>query len=219
MPFLDEVDSLRAKAGLSKVRVPVFIGVALLALIAVGAAVIFLWSALTSPGVVVSSTSEDTDAVEAEEQVIQSIFVHVTGAVVNPGMYELAEGSRVQDAVSAAGGLTEDAADESINLARELTDGEQIVVGSTADQSGEVANSSTSSGSSSGSTGVVNGKVNINVADAEALMTLDGIGEATAAKIIAYRESNGSFSSIEEIKEVSGIGDKKYEAIKDSITV
>lgn len=214
MSFLDEVDSLRAKAGLSKARLPVLVGVALLAMLAVGSAAFLLWNAVSSPGVVVQSSNTD-EAVVEEEQTVDSIFIHVTGAVVNPGMYELAEGSRVQDAVAAAGGFTDDALDESINLARELTDGEQIVVASESDQSSATSDT----GVSTGSTGVVNGKVNINVADAEALMTLDGIGEATAAKIIAYRETNGSFSTIEEIKEVSGIGDKKYEAIKDSITV
>ena len=78
---------------------------------------------------------------------------------------------------------------------------------------------SSSSASSSPSTSARGGKVNINSANAEQLMGIDGIGEATAAKIIAYREENGPFKSIEDIKDVSGIGDKKFESMKDSITV
>lgn len=211
MSFLDEVDSLRSKSGLSKAKLPVVAGLCFLLVLALVGVGYFAWNAVTTPGVTIEQ--EDAIEVSTEEESAASIYVHVTGAVVNPGMYELSQGSRVQDAITAAGGFSEDAFDQSINLARELTDGEQIVVGSTADQS----TTTTESGTQSAATAT--GKVNINLADAETLMTLDGIGEATAAKIIAYRDANGSFATIEEIKEVSGIGDKKYEAIKDSITV
>lgn len=211
MSFLDEVDSLRSKSGLSKAKLPVVAGLCFLLVLALVGVGYFAWNAVTTPGVTIEQ--EDAIEVSTEEESAASIYVHVTGAVVNPGMYELSQGSRVQDAITAAGGFSEDAFDQSINLARELTDGEQIVVGSTADQS----TTTTESGTQSAATAT--GEVNINLADAETLMTLDGIGEATAAKIIAYRDANGSFATIEEIKEVPGIGDKKYEAIKDSITV
>lgn len=109
-----------------------------------------------------------------------------------------------------------------MNLARQVTDGEQIVVRAYSEPesgAGESIDSSDSGVSSSSTTGVLTDKVNINTASASELITLDGVGESTAAKIIAYRQANGSFASIEDIKKVSGIGDKKYEAIKDRITV
>ena len=110
----------------------------------------------------------------------------------------------------------------SINLARQVTDGEQIVVQAYIEA--EPGNSESTGASDSGlpsssNTEVLSSKVNINTASASELTTLDGIGESTAAKIIAYRQANGSFASIEDIKKVSGIGDRKYEAIKDRITV
>lgn len=213
MAFLDEVDSLRAKAGLSKARIPVLIGVGLLAVLVLAAAGYFIWGAVSSPGVVVT-TEDNQDSQETEETESTAIFVHVAGAVQSPGMYELPEGSRVQDAITAAGGFSADAIDTSINLARALEDGEQIVVASSAEEE-----TSSSESDASTTSGVVNGKVNINTADAETLMTLDGIGEVTAAKIIAYREANGSFSTTDELMEVPGIGTKKYEAIVNSITV
>lgn len=117
---------------------------------------------------------------------------------------------------------TENADQLSINLARQVTDGEQIVVQAYIEA--EPGNSESTGASDSGlpsssNTEVLSSKVNINTASASELTTLDGIGESTAAKIIAYRQANGSFVSIEDIKKVSGIGDRKYEAIKDRITV
>lgn len=117
---------------------------------------------------------------------------------------------------------TENADQLSINLARQVTDGEQIVVQAYIEA--EPGNSESTGASDSGlpsssNTEVLSSKVNINTASASELTTLDGIGESTAAKIIAYRQANGSFASIEDIKKVSGIGDRKYEAIKDRITV
>lgn len=159
---------------------------------------------------------------ESENSSSQLIYVHVAGEVQNPGMYELKSDSRVSDAIDAAGGLTESADQLSVNLARQVTDGEQIVVRAYSEPesgTGESIDSSDSGVSSSPATGVFTDKVNINTASASELITLDGVGESTAAKIIAYRQANGSFASIEDIKKVSGIGDKKYEAIKDRITV
>lgn len=123
------------------------------------------------------------------------------------------------NAIDAAGGLTEAADDRSINLARELSDGEQIIVTSKQMQTDLEKQGSNSTTANDQSFSSSTQKVNINTATKEELMTLDGVGEATAEKIIVYRQEHGSFSSIEEIKEVSGIGDKKYEAIKESITV
>ena len=150
------------------------------------------------------------------------IFVHVSGCVGSPGVYALAEGSRVCDAIEAAGGFTQDAVQGYLNEARLLTDGEQLAVPSADDLAqdgaegravwmGESAAGVAASGESV--------RVNINTASVEELATLDGIGEVTARKIVADREKNGAFATIEDIKRVSGIGDKKFDAIADDICV
>ena len=222
MAFLDEVNSLRAKTGLSKARVPVVIGLVCVVLVVAVAIGVLAWNGFTMPGV--SAESDEVvvqaDAVSEEEEATESIYVHITGEVQSPGMYELEQGARVQDAIDAAGGFTDEALDTSINLARELTDGEQIVVANENDTTTTSTDSSSTTSSETTSDGsVVNGKININLADSETLQTLNGIGEVLASSIIAYREENGSFGSIEEIQEVSGIGEKRYENIKDYITV
>lgn len=133
--------------------------------------------------------------------------------MASPGVYELAEGARVSDALEAAGGAVEGAAPDALNLARVINDGEQIIVPTEEDQEQQAA-----SGSAAGASGM-GGKVNINTATAEQLDTLPGIGESTAQKIIADREANGPFASVEDLKRVSGIGDKKYADLADLITV
>ena len=144
-----------------------------------------------------------------------TVFVHVGGAVVSPGVYEMAAGSRVNDAVSAAGGFTADAAPDALNLAQTVLDGEQMIV-PTADQyeqGWEKALAANPNGSSQGASA----RVNINTATVEELDALPGIGKATAEKIVADRSSNGAFASTEDLKRVSGIGDKKYEQLADLI--
>lgn len=165
-----------------------------------------------------------------------ALCVDVAGAVASPGLYRLQAGSRVDDAIKAAGGLAENAHRESVNLARPLSDGEQLVVptkeqasaaqapGSASVESGPSATSAGSSGgrgagATTASGNVSGGKVNINTASASELTSLKGVGEATAEKIVAYREANGPFKKPEDLKRVSGIGDKKFEAVKDAITV
>lgn len=229
MSFLDEVNSLKQKAGISKPNLALVVGIGVLALAVLVFGAFQLWTAFSVPDA--AFIQEETVQGESQDQVEQqssetrsetnksTIYVHITGEVVSPGMYQLPGGSRVSQAIDAAGGLTEAADDRSINLARELSDGEQIIVTSKqmqTDLENQGSNSTTSNDQSFSSS---TQKVNINTATKEELMTLDGVGEATAEKIIAYRQEHGSFSSIEEIKEVSGIGDKKYEAIKESITV
>lgn len=227
MSFLDEVNSLKQKAGISKPNLALVIGIGVLALGVLVFGAFQLWTAFSVPDAafIQEETAQEESQDHAEQQSSETrsetnqstIYVHITGEVVSPGMYQLPGGSRVSQAIDAAGGLTEAADDRSINLARELSDGEQIIVTSKQMQSdleNQGSNSTTSNDQS-----FTTQKVNINTATKEELMTLDGVGEATAEKIIAYRQEHGSFSSIEEIKEVSGIGDKKYEAIKESITV
>lgn len=162
--------------------------------------------------------AEDEDSgSDTGETTSGMLCVYVCGAVNNSGVYYLEAGSRVHEAVEMAGGLTEDAAEEYINLAQELEDGQQVYI-PTLEEALEQGLSVGSSASSSG-TDSSDGLININTATSEQLQTLSGIGESKAAAIISYREENGDFGSIEDIKNVSGIGDSTYEKIKDYITV
>lgn len=139
------------------------------------------------------------------------IQVHIAGEVKNPGVYSLNNGARIIDGINAAGGFTEKADKNSLNLAKTLEDGEQILILSTDTQS-SIAGTDTSPQAN-------NGKVNINTADLATLQTLNGVGPSTAQKIIDYRNSNGKFKTIEEVKKISGIGDKTFEKFKDKICV
>ncbi len=227
MSFLDEVDSLRSKLGISRVNPVALVGIAFVSIAVIVLICLSAWGFFASPGVVVQRTDDSSSTTEAEsgtdETAVKHIFVHVVGSVQAPGMVELEAGQRVSDAVQAAGGFTPEADQLSVNLARQVEDGEQIVVGSV--QEGTASSGSAQSSSSSfeqggkSGTSAASGKVNINTATVEQLTTLKGVGEATAQKIIDYRQQNGSFKKIEDLKNVSGIGDKRYAALKDSITV
>lgn len=153
-----------------------------------------------------------------------TIIVYVCGAVKESKVIKLEENSRISDAIDAVGGLNKDADLTNINLAYILEDGEKIYIPKkgesiTNESDNSVSNSKTSSFSSSSSTSLNNNKININKATQTELETIPGIGPSTALKIINYREKNGNFSSIEDIKNVSGIGDSKYKNMKDYITV
>ena len=175
---------------------------------------------------------------EGNENSENKIIVHISGEVKNQGVVELEENSRVNDAIEKAGGVTENAYMKDINLAYKLEDGMKIYIPSKEEventkNNGTSVNGGVSSSNkyysygenTNGSSNVnskkdeSNKKVNINTANKEELDTLPGIGEATAGKIIDYRNKNGKFKTKEEIKEVSGIGDSKYEQIKDLIEI
>jgi competence protein ComEA len=132
--------------------------------------------------------------------------VHITGEVNEPGVFELPYGSRVEHAIQAAGGLTDDADDRSINRAAVLADGQQIIVNDSAEP--------ISSGNGGGDL-----LVNINTACINELQRLHGVGEATARVIIEHRERNGPFLAVEQIMNVSGIGERTFERLRDNITV
>ena len=171
---------------------------------------------------------ENENKKEAENP--EKIIVHVSGAVKNEGIVELEEKTRIADAIEKAGGVTENAYMKDINLATKLEDGMKIYIptkeeaelekknGSYTYNSG--INSDANNSEKNNTSGKnISSKVNINTATKEELDTLPGIGESTATKIMNYREENGKFKTIEEIKEVSGIGDSKYEQIKDLIEI
>lgn len=142
--------------------------------------------------------------------------VYITGAVKNPDVYKVEEGSIVKDLLQIAGGPTEDADLLSCNLAYKVHDGEKIVIPSKASaqlsENGEMTPENTEYSET-------NGKININKANLEQLMALPGIGEVKAQAIIDYRTKNGPFQSIQEIINVTGIGEKTFEKIQDMITV
>lgn len=150
-----------------------------------------------------------------------TIAVYVSGAVESPGVYEIAEGSRVRDAIEAAGGMTFDAASGAVNLARKVSDGEQVAVPTQeqADSGLPVSKADASAASAAGVSSGSAGLVNINTAGVEELDSLPGVGPATAQAIVDERKENGLFTSAEDIQRVSGIGEKKFEKLKGSICV
>ena len=165
-----------------------------------------------------TQTEETTDT--------EKIVVHIMGAVKNEGIVELNEGARVSDAINSAGGLAEDADMSKINLAYVLEDGVKIRIPSINDEPTEeyittdgveIVESSSQTTQNGGNS--KSGLININTANETELDSLPGIGPSIAAKIINYREENGDFASIEDIKNVNGIGDSKFEELKDLICV
>ena len=138
----------------------------------------------------------------------QPLVVHVSGAVVNPGLYQLPHGSRILDAIQAAGGLLPEADEEALNLAALLKDGQRVLVPTHAQ-----AQATTSSNSASGAL------IDINSASQEALESLPGIGPVLAQRIDEYRESNGPFATIEDLLKVEGVGADTFEKLKELVTV
>jgi competence protein ComEA len=169
-------------------------------------------SALSSPARQSSAAVSSSSAA--------GLVVDVAGKVRHPGVYRLPAGARVQDAVTAAGGITPGVDPISINLARKLTDGEQVVVGlPTAGQpaSGQSATgqSATGTGSSSGAAG----PVDLNTATTEQLDALPGVGPVLAQRIVDWRTQHGRFASVDELSNVSGIGEAKLADLKPLVTV
>jgi competence protein ComEA len=156
----------------------------------------------------VHQTTQTTQNYIMETQTSQTekVYVYVCGCVNAPGVYAAGTSSRVYELIEMAGGFSEEADGSALNLADTVKDGQKILVPS--------LNSSDEQSLSAGS-----GLVNLNTADKQQLMTLPGIGESKADSIIAYRNNNGAFNNIEEIKNISGIKDAAYEKIKDLICV
>lgn len=175
-------------------------------------------------------TEENNEVTNIKEEKA-TIKVHISGAVKNPGLIDLEEDARIADAIDKAGGLTEDACMDEVNLAYKLEDGIKIKIPTIKEveeqkKSGESLLASATStneqenqNSSTKNNLLTSKKVNINTATQEELESLPGVGESTALKIINHRKENGKFKTIEDIKQVSGIGDSKYNKLKDFITV
>lgn len=174
----------------------------MLVLAAVACAV--LAAALTRPGPPVVATVAPTSSAAPSGL---AIAVHVLGAVERPGFYELRDGARVLDAIAAAGGLLETADPAGVNLARFLSDGEQVRV----PEVGEVP------AVQPGLT--TDGLVNLNTADAATLETLPRVGPAMASRIIAWREANGGFQSVDDLRQVTGVGERTFAELAPRVTV
>ena len=172
--------------------------------------------------ILISNTSENKTNVELQEDLV---VIHITGSVKNPGIVKLKDGSRIEDAIEAAGGLTENADITNVNLAYVLDDGVKIRIPSITDEkNGDEQILEEGSGENiieetNMTLGASTKEVNINKATETELQSLPGIGASLASRIIEYRNQNGKFSKIEDIKNVNGIGDSKYDNIKDFITV
>lgn len=183
--------------------------------VTVVAALLFFW-------ISDSSEQKDIEEVDNPPQVIASqdvsenyetdIYVDISGCVYNPGVYMVESGTRLFEVIDKAGGLTDEADIDTINRAEEVYDGQKIIIKPIMD-GGDTSVSSANTGLDS------SGRININTADSVLLQEIPGIGPSTAQKIIDHRELNGKFKSIEDIKNVSGIGDKTFEKLKDYITV
>lgn len=186
--------------------------------------VYYFYQVSQSPNYEELEKNVNVEEIQEEEQEKQNdILIHITGAVKQEGVVYLKEGARIIDAIEEAGGLLEDANLNNVNLAYPLSDGQKIYIPNTSDdETEEIQNVSSESGKD-----VVEGekkdlnkaKTNINTAAQTELEELPGIGTSTAYRIIQYRQENGKFSSIEDIKNVSGIGEAKFNQIKDLICV
>lgn len=145
----------------------------------------------------------------------EKIVVHISGEVINPGVITLKDGSRVVDAIDMAGGVTQNADLSKINLAYILEDAQKVHIPSK-DEENTVEEITSQSNSLNKEKNLI---ININTANEKELQSLPGIGESTAKKIINYRKENGKFNSIEDIKNVSGIGESKFNKIKNNISI
>lgn len=160
--------------------------------------------------------SESFDADETGEDVTDSTgYIQISGAVANPGVYEISVDTRLFEVIEMAGGFSEDAAEYSINQVQKVSDGDNIHIPSILEEQERLSDQS----QQASQTGDSSDKININTADVTLLMTLPGIGEAKANLIIDYRETNGAFLSIEDIMKIQGIKEGVYNKIKESITV
>ena len=163
---------------------------------------------------------EDTTIINEDSIDRNKIIVEIKGEVAKPDVYQLEEGSIIKDLIDMAGGVTEEADLSRINRAEELLNHELIIIGNINDEteSSVVQNNSTYS-SNGNNSDKVSTLININTADLEQLKEITRIGNIKAQSIIDYREANGGFKSLEELKNVDGIGDKTFEKIKEQITL
>ena len=171
----------------------------------------------------VKELPKQTTAEERMQETPGSCYVYLCGAVVNPGVYEVASGSRIYEVIRLAGGLADDASVSSVNQAEEVCDGQMIFLPTAEEaQAGITAvelSGAAGTGEPSAGAERQDGRIDLNTATRQELMTLPGIGEAKADDILAYRTEHGGFSSAEEIMKIAGIKEGMYQRLKDSIKV
>lgn len=172
-----------------------------------------------------NSLLKENKSEENKKEEKEIIFIHIIGEVNKPGVVEVKKGSRIKDVIEQAGGLTENADIEKVNLVYEVSDGQKINIPNKNDIKENELKENNYISTENGSNIIIeeknkeNKKVNINTATQTELETITGIGPSTASKIIKYRFENGKFKNISDIKNVSGIGEAKFNSIKDEITV
>lgn len=214
--------SLLRRAGLAELPRPVLVGTFIIALALVLLATWHFWPRADADFIATTANASQQASVAsagnpAAMQEAGEIVVDVEGAVSAPGLYALPADSRVGDAIQAAGGLAANALPGAANLAQKLADGEQVTIPTIEQaQDGEQTNTSSSK---TGSSTKKEAKININTAGAEELQELSGVGPALSERIIAYREANGRFARIEDLQNVSGIGETRFANLKDKICV
>jgi competence protein ComEA len=175
--------------------------------------------AVASPGEVVMMSApaqSPASVASSSSKAPTKIVIHVLGAVEHPGLVRLPEGSRVQDAIDAAGGLTRQANPGELNLAQLLNDGQQVLIGTTHDPVGEVRDQA---GPATGGSPSATGALDLNHANQSQLEELPGVGPVTAQAILTWKQQHGRFSRIEELQEVDGIGPKTYAQIAPHVRV
>jgi competence protein ComEA len=209
-------DSIRDRlATLSRVEL---VGLVLMVGLLLGGAGLWYVRSLPRPVQVRAEPAAPTEGAPAAASPTaepEVVLVDVAGWVRNPGVYEFTAGDRVVDAIEAAGGARPGAALELLNLAAPLADGTQILV----TRAGETAPGAAPGAAAPGSVGSGSALVNINTATATELEALPGVGEVIAQRIVDYRTANGPFGSVDDLLEVSGIGDATLEEMRESVTV
>lgn len=174
---------------------------------------------------IISASQENRETGSAVKEVTEEeiCIIHISGAVHQPGVYQLSKGKRIIDAVKIAGEATEKANFDAVNLAAPIYDGQKIIIPyflENGEIGSEINRSADLNLSNPGYPYSQNNKlININISSARELELLDGIGPALAERIVEYRKNNGPFGKIEDIRNVTGIGEKRFDAIKEMITV
>jgi len=170
-------------------------------------------------GQLVLAPVETAPSAASSPSAAADVLVHVCGAVRSPGVVRLPAGARIADALDLAGGPTARAELAGVNLAAKVADGQQVVVPERGAQPVAGGSAADPAAAAAGTAAAAGGLVNINTASLSELDTLQGVGPSTAQKIIDYRTANGGFTSVEQLKDVPGIGDAKFAALKDFVTV
>ena len=219
----------KIKSFLEKLNIKQKIGLILAGLLIVILAFIWLFSIYgnDAPKNEIKKSQESNNEVEfklgIKEKENKTIMVDISGEIITPGVVKLPEGSRIIDAITAAGGKTEDADLSKVNLAYILDDGVQLYIPRYNEKlEKEIVQTEPGVGiiqEGINTTSKKDSKVNINIANKEKLATLPGIGEGTAEKIIEYRSKTGKFKTIDEIKKIPGIGESKFKSLKDKRTI